>query len=155
MEQKIFDINCFMFKKSFKFVENAGIYQVVCFIKWVVEKLSNIEAVGCVLIYGSFCRGMFHGRSDLDLRVVRKKATFFSTIFLLYLAVYIRIKSLLKGIPTDLQVVDSFDFLAKQMRDDEKPVVAYCAPDIDVKKAGLSIEDIIENPSMVLRENHK
>ncbi len=138
---------------SFQFVENAGINKVIDFVQWAGARFENSEAVSCVLVYGSFCRSMFHGRSDLDLRVVRKKTGFAATLLLLYLTVYVRVKSLFAGIPTDLQVVDSFEFLVRQMRDDEKPVVVYCVSGVKVENLGLSFDEIVRNPSIIMKKN--
>lgn len=135
---------------SFYGVRNAGIRKVLDFIIWSTNLLIKTDAAECVLIYGSFCRGMFHDRSDLDMRVVRSKPSN-KTIILLTTAIYIRAVSLLRGIPTDLQVVDSKEFLARQMRLDEKPVVAYCRDTFTINNRGLSLEEVIENPSLVLK----
>ena len=139
---------------SFFSVKNAGIKKVLDFIVWSSNLLKKTDSVECVLVYGSFCRGMFHDRSDLDMRVVRSKPSK-KTIILLTVAVYIRGVSLLRGIPTDLQVVDSKEFLARQMRLDEKPVVVYCRENFKIPNQGVDIREMINDPLLVLKCKEK
>ncbi len=135
---------------SFYGVRNVGIRKVLDFIVWATNLLIKTDAVECVLIYGSFCRGAFHDRSDLDMRVVRCKPSN-KVIILLATAAYIRLVSLFHGIPTDLQVVDSMEFLVHQMRLDEKPVIAYCRNTFTINNRGLSFDEVIEDPSSVMK----
>jgi len=137
---------------SFSWVRNAGIRAVLDFIVWATNLLIKTGTVECVLIYGSFCRGTFHKRSDLDLRVVRRKRGKESLI-VFAVAIYVRMISLVRGIPMDLQVVDSMAFLNRQMRLDEKPVIAYCHVRFNVENRGLSLEDVIKDPSLALKHN--
>ncbi|MDD2336056.1 MAG: hypothetical protein PHD01_05735 [Geobacteraceae bacterium] len=138
---------------SFKCFNNAGIYKVVDYITWVTTLLTKTGAVDAVLIYGSFCRSQFHGRSDLDLRIIRRPHAR-NTLKLFYLAIFARIASLFSKIPTDLQVVDSYSFLQKQMRKDELPVVAYCREGFKIGRTGISFKLIAEDPSLVLKHKY-
>ena len=138
------------FLDSFKCVGNAGIHKIVDYISWVSNEMIKTEAVDAVLIYGSFCRSSFHNRSDLDLRIIRR-INAPNTVKLFFLSIYARVVSFYIGVPTDLQVVDSMDFLNVQMRKDEHPIVVYCRSGFKVERAGISFKSVLENPSLVLK----
>jgi hypothetical protein len=137
---------------SFKYVRNAGFHAVLEYIHWLGGVMEKTGAVEAILIYGSFCRGRFHGRSDLDLRIIRKKGMS-SAIALFPVVVYARLVSLLRGIPTDLQFVDSEAFLLKQMRADEHPVCVYGKGNLRTIPSGLLFEEVKGHPEKVLRED--
>ncbi len=136
---------------SFSFIKNAGINSVLNYIQWANSLFLRTKAVECVLVYGSFCRGAFHDRSDLDLRIVRRIGAKGSSL-ILFMSIYARFVSLCRGIPTDLQVVDSMEFLKRQMREDEHPVVVYCRKGYAVNNPGSAFDDILKNPEGVLRK---
>ena len=138
---------------SFMWVRNTGIDSVLNYIKWYKKLVSSNQSVECILVYGSFCRSTFHDRSDLDLRIVRKNGSRGAGILLL-LSIYARLFSLCRRIPTDLQVVDSMEFLRNQMREDERPVVVYCREGYVIAKPGKSFDEILQNPACVLREKN-
>lgn len=137
---------------SFLGIHNPGIDSVLRYIQWISDYLSREHAVICVLIYGSFCRGEFHIRSDLDIRILRRKGSKGAGRLLL-LAIYFRFVSLLRGIPMDLQVVDSIAFLECQMRNDEHPVIAYCREGFEVDNKGLSLQVVLSYPNLVLKRD--
>ena len=57
-------------------------------------------------------------------------------------------------VPVDLQVVDSMDFLKKQMREDEKPIVIYQREGFDIYNSGLSFNEVKKNSSLVLKSEN-
>jgi predicted nucleotidyltransferase len=136
---------------SFKCIQNPGIQSVVNYLLWVTLAFKKNEAVDAVLVYGSFCRSKFHNRSDLDLRVIRSIHSQ-GTFKLLFLGIFARIVSFYRQIPTDLQIVDSIQFLEKQMRSDELPVVLYCRNGFIIERAGIDFESIKKNSDLVLKK---
>lgn len=137
---------------SFKGVQNAGLKSILDYIIWTEGIMKKTGAIEAILIYGSFCRGRFHGRSDLDLRIIRKKGMRYA-VTLFPVVVYARLVSLLRGIPTDLQFVDSEAFLMKQMRADEHPVCVYGKKNLRKIQGGLLFEEVKGHPEKVLRED--
>ena len=53
-------------------VKNPGIAGVLDYVDLVRRMFTRSDSSNAILIYGSMCRGAFHGRSDLDLRIVRR-----------------------------------------------------------------------------------
>jgi len=133
---------------SFRFVRNAGIDQELMYILWVSEICKRL-GVKAVLVYGSFCRKEFHGRSDLDLRIIRDCSA--SPLPLLFFAVHARVISMLRGCPTDLQVVDSEEFLQRQMSDKEYPVDVFGGATLSKIVCSMRLSDVCENPSIVMK----
>jgi predicted nucleotidyltransferase len=121
--------------------------EVADFVNKAAHLMADNDATRAVLVYGSACRNQFHRRSDLDLRVVRGGGSWLQITDLLLRAVRVRMWSLMKGIPTDLQVVDSYAFLDQQMRDDEYPIVAWHRPGDPPPKTGLSLQDFVAGTS--------
>lgn len=105
--------------KNFK---GKGIKSIIDFVDWSMLELNHCDNIVAITIYGSICRHKYHDRSDFDLRIVQDKGkmiTYFKMIKL-------RIVAMWKyHIPIDLKLVDSVDFLKKEMREDEHPIVPY------------------------------
>ena len=137
---------------SFLFVKNTGLDDTLKYIQLVERAYEKSDSCNAVLIYGSFCRNMFHGRSDLDIRIVRRTDSIIG-LWALFLGLYFRAYSFFKLIPADFQVVDSMEFLTNQMRDDEKPVVAYKRQGFNIANEGRPLSDVLNNPSSVLKES--
>ena len=114
----------------------------------VFSKLSNIEAV---LVYGSMSRRMFHNRSDLDIRIWQDGFSL-KTFFMVQKYRFIGIWKY--RIPLDLKLVDSMEYLKREMRSDEKAIVGYSKDDKPVYNSGFTLSDIKANPSEYLRENN-
>lgn len=136
---------------SFLWVKNPGIKDVLNYIDDVKRIYSKTDSIDAILVYGSMCRSVFHGRSDLDLRVVRRPGVW-NAISSVLAGLLIRIPAAIKRNPVDFQVVDSIEFLRKQMRDDEAPIIVYVRPDCSIPNPGSLFEDVLNNPSMVLRD---
>ncbi len=133
---------------SFRFVRNAGVDKELKYIVWAGGHFKMLGAKA-VLVYGSFCRKEFHGRSDLDLRIIRDPSR--NSLSLLIFGVYARIVSMLYGCPTDLQIVDSEAFLLKQMSIKEIPVDVFGGENLTKIKCSMSISDVCANPSIVMK----
>lgn len=136
---------------SFLWVKNPGLYAVLRYVEFVRRVFVRSASCDAILIYGSMCRSAFHGRSDLDLRIIRRPG-FVAGIASVFVGFYARIPAALKKIPVDLQVVDSLKFLEKQMRPDERPVVVYLRPGVELKNLGCTLEAVLHDPSKVLRD---
>jgi predicted nucleotidyltransferase len=132
---------------SFAGVRNAGIARTLAYLDWCERLFARTGRIRAILIYGSFCRRKFHDRSDLDLRIVRRPGIG-AAARVLPVAVLARLVSLLCGVPTDLQVVDSYEFLARQMRGDEKPIVVHGDPEGGPVGAGFSFAEVKANPAI-------
>jgi predicted nucleotidyltransferase len=139
---------------SFKMVKNPGLDKVLSFISLTKRWYEKTDSVEAILIYGSACRNMFHGRSDLDLRVIRRVKTPLGWIALLT-GYCLRAYSFFIRMPVDLQVVDSMSFIDKQMRDDENPIVVYRRPNMILSKEGIPFEEILKSPRQILKKSDK
>lgn len=137
---------------SFGWVHNPGIPVILAFIESVRRIFSKTNSVDAILIYGSMCRRQFHGRSDLDLRAVRSRR---GTAGLMALPVgfLMRVYSFFLLLPVDLQVVDSIDFLKKQMRKDEKPIVVFERRESQAFQGGMDFGEIMKNPRIILKND--
>lgn len=134
--------------KSFR---SKGINGVIKYINVVKQKLANNNDVTVIAIYGSLSRKKFHDRSDLDLRIVQEKRNFalFLTVQKLRFIGIWQYK-----IPLDLKLVDSEDYLKKEMREDEKAIIVYKKYS-KVYNEGLEFKEIEDNPESFLKENNK
>lgn len=138
-------------RECFDFIKNPGINGTLSFLLLAKKLILATDAVECVLVYGSITRGMFHNRSDLDLRVIRKR-DLWQSLHIMFIAVWLRAIAVWRyHIPLDLKVVDSMDYLKNEIRLDEKPIVIYCRSDFAVFNRGIDLEAVLSNPSMVLR----
>lgn len=136
---------------SFLWVRNPGINGVIEYINFVRRVFVKNHSCNAVLVYGSMCRGAFHGRSDLDLRIIRKPGMV-AGLRAIFAGFVVRVVGAIKKVPVDLQVVDSLDFLNRQMRADEHPITVYLSPDFKVDNSGWSYEQVLADPVLVLRD---
>ena len=137
---------------SFDWVENGGISNVIRFTRFVKRVYSVGDSSEAILIYGSMARSRFHNGSDLDLRILRRTDSF-KGLFALVLAAYVKAYAFVIRMPVDLQVVDSFEFLQKQMRADELPIVVYKRDSAKIPEAGPEFSSVEDRPESVLRDN--
>ena len=138
---------------SFYWVKNPGIDSVIYYVEQVRLAYKLKDSANAILIYGSMCRNSFHNRSDLDLRVIRRKGIKSSVVSIL-VGFSVRAVAFIRKIPVDLQIVDSECFLEKQMRADEFPIVVYLRPDFHLKRKGLDFEAIKKKPDIVIRSHY-
>lgn len=136
---------------SFLWVKNPGMEEVVKYVEFVRRVFLRAGSVDAILIYGSMCRRMFHGRSDLDLRVVRSPGMI-NGIWAVLVGILVRIPASLRRIPVDLQVVDSMRFLDKQMREEEHPIIVYRRDAFQIHGAGPDFSLLKENSELFLRD---
>ena len=135
---------------SFDRVRNPGLDKVLAFVKLTRAALTRVDCCEAILIYGSFCRGQFHERSDLDLRALRRTDSPLGLLALPF-AFALRARAFFVVLPLDLQVVDSMDFLRRQMRSDERPIVVYARPGFALSEAGRSFGEVERDPGSVLQ----
>jgi len=138
---------------SFLWVKNPGIIRIIEFIQKVKLLFVATKSVDAILIYGSMCRGQLHIRSDLDLRVL-KTPGLLNGFVALSVGYLIRAYSFFIRMPVDLEVVDSMEFIRKQMRKDERPIDVYIRAGINISEIGISFTEVEENPSIVLRDEN-
>jgi len=138
---------------SFKWVKNPGIDVIINFLVLTKKLFSSGQYCDSILIYGSMCRRQFHNRSVLDLRIVRRTDSWLGFLAL-PIGMFLRFYSFFIFLPVDLQVVDSMNFLSRQMRADEKPIVVYASPEINLKRTGIDFDDLMQTPEIVLRNEN-
>jgi len=99
---------------------NPGNEKTLLYLKDMKRRFANYECVTGVMIYGSLSRGVWHDKSDLDTRILRKPGLFNG--FKCYLLVHIeRLRALYYRQPLDMYMADNVNFL-NLMRDDEFPI---------------------------------
>jgi predicted nucleotidyltransferase len=135
---------------SFYWVKNPGIDSIIYYVEQVRLAYRFKDSAKAILIYGSMCRNSFHNRSDLDLRVIRRKGIKASVVSI-FIGFFVRTLAFIRRIPVDLQIVDSECFLEKQMRPDEFPIIVYLSPDFKLKRKGIGFDKVKKEPSIVLR----
>ena len=133
---------------SFDWMRNPGIKRIIAYVKLCRKLFQVADLCNAILIYGSMCRGEFHDRSDLDLRIIRRNDSWLGMLCL-PVALLLRIVSFFIVLPVDLQVADSYKFISRQMRKDELPVVVYLREDFNLKLKGKRFSEIEKNPSAV------
>ena len=135
---------------SFEFIENGGIHRVLKYVTSCKKWFIYFDSCDAILIYGSMCRGEFHIRSDLDLRVIRRRDSM-RGLWALPIGFLMRAYSLLVRVPTDLAVVDSLGFLTNTLRPDEKPIVVFVREGVKIDHGWL-FDDIISDTELVLKK---
>jgi len=136
---------------SFLLVRNPGMVKIISFVELTKRWFTFFDSAETILIYGSMCRRQFHNRSDLDLRVLRRRDSFIG-LLALPVGFILRAYSFFIMLPVDLEVVDSAKFLEKQMRKDEAPIVVYQRDSFSLPHAGMDFSEIRNNPQLVMRD---
>jgi predicted nucleotidyltransferase len=127
--------------KKFK---GKGIQSIVDFSNYVKEDIKHCDN-NAVLLYGSLPRKKYHNRSDLDIRIIRSSN---DNVKLFFKAIKYRAVGIWKyKIPVDLKVVDSMDYLKKEMRDDEHPIIISKKENFEVYNEGVPFESLEKSPS--------
>jgi len=129
--------------------KNPGLPRIIRFLEQVRSAFLRFPASEAILVYGSMCRRQFHDRSDLDLRVIRRKSSIWG-LYALALGFLFRSYSFFLRLPVDLQVVDSLEFLDRQMRADEHPILLFTSGALRLNPS-MSFDELVKNPSFVLR----
>lgn len=139
------------FREVYTGFKGKGIQSVIDYVDWAVEELKDCDNISAVTIYGSICRHMYHDRSDFDLRIVQEHPT----LKAYFIGIKLRAVGIWKyKIPMDLKIVDSQDYLRKEMREDEHPIIAYNKYDIFYDMKGDSYEALKANP-LAYRKDYK
>jgi predicted nucleotidyltransferase len=133
---------------SFDQVKNPGIERIIPYVKLSRKLFLLGDLCDSILIYGSMCRSQFHNRSDLDLRVLRRRDSWLGYLCL-PIGLFLRVYSFFIILPVDLQVVASMEFLNRQMREDELPIVVYLRSGFELELSGRSFREVEKNPSSV------
>lgn len=105
---------------TFPNLRNPGEKATCHYLNAMAERLKNIEAVSGIMIFGSVSRKQWHERSDLDMRLLRRKG-FWNGIIANIILFREKVIALFYRQPLDIYLADDIKFL-KKMRDDEKPV---------------------------------
>jgi predicted nucleotidyltransferase len=117
----IFNFNfwtCLCF--TFPSLKNPGNDKTIKYLMKLQKRMLKEDCIGGCMIYGSLSRGVWHIKSDLDMRILRKPG--FSNGFKAYLIVFKeRIIAVWHKQPLDVFMADSIKFLDK-VRDDEFPI---------------------------------
>jgi len=135
---------------SFYWMKNPGIKTILLFITLTRNIFIKMDCCEAILIYGSMCRSQFHIRSDLDLRVLRRR-DHWRGLLCLPLALLFRCYSFFIMLPVDMQIVDSMKFLNRQMRRDERPIMVFVRNDFKISSPGKAFDDIEKNATSIMR----
>ena len=139
------------FREVYTGFKGKGIQSVIDFVDWSIEELKDCDNISAIAIYGSICRHMYHDRSDFDLRIVQEHPT----LQVYFLGIKLRAVGIWKyKIPMDLKIVDSQDYLRKEMREDEHPIIAYNKYDSFYDMKGDSYEALKAHP-ITYRKDYK
>ncbi len=85
----------------------------------MAQRLKRSGSVSGLAVYGSVSRAMWHDRSDIDIRMLRRPG-FLNLVASSLLTMQERFIAFLYRQPMDLYLADDTDFLAR-MRADEEP----------------------------------
>jgi predicted nucleotidyltransferase len=101
-------------------LENRGETKTCNYLNKIALRLARFQSIGGVLIYGSVSRGKWHGKSDIDMRILRRPGLL-NLCQSYILITKERIIAAVSMQPIDMFLADSIKFL-KKMRSDEIPV---------------------------------
>lgn len=109
---------------TFPFLRNKGAAQTQAYVNTMAARLSANDAVEAMMLLGSVCRSQWQSRSDIDVRILRKKGLR-SAFCASWLTLKERVIAVLQGQPLEIYLADSVTFLAKK-RSDEVPLFLIC-----------------------------
>lgn len=109
---------CVLF--AFPNLRNPGETATCRYLNDMGERLKNNPSISGVLIFGSLSRGKWHDRSDIDIRILRKKGIL-NAIAAFAVITKERVIAFLQHQPLDMYLADDIDFLLN-MRKDEPPI---------------------------------
>lgn len=105
---------------TFPWAMNPGNAKTLAYLANMQRRFAKLDCVTGVMIYGSLSRGVWHDKSDLDTRIMRKPGLWNG--LKCYLIVHCeRLRAFLHKQPLDMYMADSIEFL-DLMRDDEFPI---------------------------------
>jgi predicted nucleotidyltransferase len=105
---------------TFPGLRNPGERATCDYLDKMAERLKNDRAISGVMVFGSVSRGQWHDRSDLDMRLLRRRGVRNGIAGVLVL-LRERVIALWARQPLDVYLADGIPFL-KRMREDEPPV---------------------------------
>lgn len=109
---------------TFPSIRNPGNDATIDYLRRMQARMMKNEAVTGCMIYGSLSRGVWHNKSDLDMRIIGQPG--FANGFKIYWAVFReRLFAVGERQPLDLYQADGVRFL-KRMRKDEFPIFLKC-----------------------------
>lgn len=106
---------------TFPGLRNPGAAKTVEYLNAVRARMAATGCISGVAIYGSVTRAKWHDRSDIDIRLLRRKGLA-NLVCAALMTMRERWRALLAGQPMDLYLADDIDFLNK-MRSDEIPLL--------------------------------
>ncbi len=109
---------CILF--ALPWLRNPGPEATCQYLNTLARRLQRNRAITGVMIYGSLCRGQWHDRSDLDVRILRRPGLC-NGVQAVLATMRERLLAVLAKQPLDVYLVDDLAFLDK-MRKDELPV---------------------------------
>lgn len=110
---------CVLF--ALPWLRNPGAEATCEYLNALSRRLRANEAIAGVMIYGSLCRGQWHDRSDLDVRILRQSG-FANGIRAVLATMQERLIAVFAKQPLDVYLADDIAFLEK-MRGDEIPII--------------------------------
>lgn len=105
---------------AFPGLRNQGEQMTCVYLNRMAERLRSCRSISGVLIFGSVARGQWHERSDLDLRLLRRRGGYHGVAGVLVLARE-RWLALWARQPLDIYLADDIAHLHR-MRRDESPL---------------------------------
>lgn len=88
------------------------------------KRLTNVNYLRGVVIFGGLCKGKYSVYSDLDLRVI-KSGGFLNSIKACNYAFIERLRALIYMFPLEIYVFDDFDELDKENKKQRSPIIVY------------------------------
>jgi len=109
---------CILF--AFPKLRNRGQVATCWYLNKMAERLRDSSSISGILIFGSVSRGEWHNRSDIDLRLLRRRGVFYA-ISAMAIQMRERLVAFFNRQPLDMYMADDIDFLMK-MNKDESPI---------------------------------
>lgn len=105
---------------AFPSCKNMGEAETTRYLNQMARRLGRYYSITGLAVYGSVARGAWHERSDVDIRILRRKGLIYLA-FAVLLTMRERWLALIARQPVDLFLADDVSFL-KRMRPDERPI---------------------------------
>ncbi|MFA7156731.1 MAG: hypothetical protein WC123_03465 [Bacilli bacterium] len=129
---------CIIF--AFPKLMNPGEYSTCQYLNNMATRLRNSSSISAILVFGSISREKWHGRSDIDMRILRKTGLF-NAISAVMIQMRERFYAFFSKQPLDMYLADNIEFF-KNLREDEYPI-CLLLNDNKVKKIYPTIKEKI------------
>lgn len=113
---------------AFPNLKNPGAEKTREYLNSMRTRLLRSNSVSGLAVYGSVSRRSWHDRSDVDIRILRRKGVF-NLLSVTFITMQERFTALMYKQPIDLYFADTADFL-KKMRVDEVPILLIKRDDV-------------------------